>query len=53
MHRLYTKLRNYAAAGREMGRSGSTVGRHINIIGIPQIVRHTFSEVVREGVKTK
>lgn len=49
MHRLYAKLGNYAAVGREMGRSGSTVARYIKMKGTPQIVKHTFAEVVREG----
>lgn len=53
MHRLYAKLGNYAAVGREMGRSGSTVARYINMKGTPQIVKHTFAEVVREGGKVK
>ena len=47
-HRLYAKLGNYAAVGREMGRSGSTVARYINMKGTPQIVKHTFSEIVRK-----
>lgn len=49
MHRLYAKLGNYAAVGREMGRSGSTVARYINMKGTPKIVKHTFAEVVRGG----
>ena len=53
MHRLYVKLGNYAAVGREVGRSGSTVARYIKMKGTPQIVKHTFAEVVREGVKKK
>lgn len=48
MHRLYAKLGNYAAVGREMGRSGSTVARYIKMKGTPQIVKHTFAEVVRK-----
>lgn len=47
MHRLYAKLGNYAAVGREMGRSGSTVAKYIKMKGVPQIVKHTFTEVVR------
>ena len=42
MHRLY------AAVGRQMGRSGSTVARYIKMKTTPQIVRHTFAEVVRK-----
>lgn len=48
MHRLYAKLGNYAAVGREMGRSGSAVARYIKMKGTPPIVKHTFSEIVRE-----
>lgn len=48
MHRLYAKFGNYAAVGREMGRSGSTVARYIKMKGTPPIVKHTFSEIVRE-----
>ena len=47
MHRLYAKLGNYEAVGREMGRSGSTVAKYIKMKGVPQIVKHTFAEVVR------
>ena len=47
MHRLYAKLGNYAAVGREMGRNGSTVAKYIKMKGVPQIVKHTFAEVVR------
>ena len=49
MYRLYAKLGSYAAVDREMRRSGSTVARYIKMKGTPQIVKHTFSEVVREG----
>lgn len=48
MHRLYAELGNYAAVGRKMGRSGSTVARYIKMNGTPTIVKHTFKEVVRE-----
>ncbi len=47
MHRLYAKLGNYAAVGREMGRSGSTVARYIKLNDTPAIVAHTFKEMVR------
>lgn len=50
MHRLYTKFGNYAAVGRELGRSGSTVAKYIKMKNTPAIVRHTFAEVVRGGV---
>ena len=53
MHRLYAQFGNYAKVGRQIGRSGSTVARYIKMEGTPQIVKHTFSEVVREGDKMK
>lgn len=53
MHRLFARLGNYAAVGREMGRSGSTVARYIKMKGTPQNVKYAFAEVVREGVKRK
>lgn len=34
-----------------MGRRGSMVAKYINIKGTPQIVKHTFAEVVQKGVK--
>ena len=53
MHRLYAQLGSYAAVGREMGRSRTTVARYIKMEETPKIVKHTFAEVVREGVKKK
>lgn len=47
MHRLYAKLGNFAAVGREIGRSGSTVAKYIKLNGTPNIIKHTFKEVVR------
>ena len=48
MHRLYAELGNYAAVGREMGRSGSTVAKYVKMDGVPDIVKHTFKEIVRD-----
>ena len=39
MHRLYAKLGNYAAVGREIGRSGSTVAKYVQMKGVPQSIR--------------
>lgn len=39
MHRLYAKLGNYAAVGRELGRSGSTVSKYIQMNNIPSSLR--------------
>ena len=47
MHRLYALHGNYAAVGRIIGRSGSTVARYVNLKNTPAIVAHTFKEVVR------
>lgn len=48
MNRLYNQYGNYAEVGRRVGRSGSTVARYIKLKGTPNIVKHTFKEVVRE-----
>ena len=47
MHRLYAKYGNFAAVGRELGRSGSTVAKYIRMKGTPDIVKYAFTEVVR------
>ena len=47
MNRLYAELGSYAAVGRKIGRSGSSVARYVKLEGTPQIVKHTFKEVVR------
>lgn len=47
INRLYAELGSYAAVGRKIGRSGSTVARYIQLKGTPKIVKHTFKEVVR------
>ena len=39
MHKLYAKLGNYAAVGREMGRSASTISKYVQMKGVPQNVR--------------
>ena len=49
MHRLYAKYGNFAAVGREVGRSGSTVAKYIRMKDTPEIVKHTFKEVVRQA----
>ena len=47
MHRLSAEYGNYAEVGRKIGRSGSTVAKFIKMNGTPNIVKHTFQEVVR------
>ncbi len=39
MHRLYARLGNYAAVGRELRRSGSTVAKYVQMNGVPQSIR--------------
>ena len=48
MNRLYAEIGNYAEVGRRLGRSGSTVAKYIKLAGTPQIVKHTFKEVIRK-----
>lgn len=47
MHQLYARYGNFAAVGRELGRSGSTAAKYIRMRGTPEIVKHTFKEAVR------
>lgn len=42
MHQLYARYGNFAAVGRGLGRSGSTVAKYIRMRGTPEIVKHTF-----------
>lgn len=39
MQRLYKELGTYAAVGRKMGRSGTTVATYIKMKGVPQNLR--------------
>ncbi|MBE6819843.1 MAG: helix-turn-helix domain-containing protein [Ruminococcaceae bacterium] len=39
MLRLYARLGNYAEVGRQMGRSGSTVAKYVQMKGVPQSIR--------------
>ena len=47
MHRLYARLGNYAAVGRELGRSGSTVAKYIKMSGTPQSVRIAVNNLIQ------
>lgn len=47
MHQLYAKYGTYAAVAREMGKHPSTVSKYIRMKGVPEIVKHTFKEVMR------
>ena len=48
MHRLYAELGNYAAVGREMNRSGSTVAKYVKMKDVPQAIRIALENLTRE-----
>ncbi|MBR0536249.1 MAG: helix-turn-helix domain-containing protein [Clostridia bacterium] len=39
MHRLYSKYGNYAEVGRQIGRSGSTVSKYVQMKNVPRNIR--------------
>ena len=47
MHRLYAKYGNYAEVGRQMGRSGSTVSKYVQMIGVPQSIRLAVNNLIQ------
>lgn len=47
MHRLYAKLGNYAAVGRKLGRSGSTVAKYVKMEGVPQNIRIAVNNLMQ------
>ena len=47
MHRLYAKLGNYAAVGKAMGRSASTVSKYVQMKGVPQNVRIAVNNLMQ------
>jgi len=48
MHRLYAQLGNYAAVGRAVGRSASTVSKYVQMKGVPQNVRLAVGNLSQE-----
>lgn len=48
MHRLYAQLGTYAAVGRKLGRSGSTVAKYIQMKGVPQNIRIAVENLSKE-----
>lgn len=46
MIRLYNRYGIYAAVGREIGRSGSTVARYVKMNGVPQVVKAAVQNIV-------
>ena len=47
MLRLYAQLGNYAAVGRAVGRSASTVSKYVQMKGVPQNVRLAVNNLMR------
>ena len=47
MHRLYAQLGNYAAVGKAMGRSASTVSKYVQMKGVPQNVRLAVNNLLQ------
>lgn len=53
MHRLYAKYGNYAAVGREIGRSGSTVAKYVQMNGVPQSIRIAVQNLSQQKIKSE
>ena len=49
MHRLYAQLGSYAAVGREIGRSGSTVAKYVQMNGVPQNIKIAVQNLSQKG----
>lgn len=49
MHRLYAQLGNYAAVGRAIGRSASTVSKYVQMKGVPQNVRLAVNNLMQNA----
>lgn len=47
MHRLYAEYGTYAAVGREIRHIDPTVAKYTRMKRTPDIVKHTFKEVVQ------
>lgn len=50
MHRLYAELGSYAAVGRKIGRSGSTVAKYVQMKGVPQNVRLAVGNLAQKNM---
>lgn len=49
MHRLYAKYGNYAEVGRQIGRSGSTVAKYVQMKGVPQNMKIAVNNLIQKG----
>ena len=50
MHRLYAQLGNYAAVGKAMGRSASTVSKYVQMKGVPQNIRLAVENLAQKNM---
>ena len=48
MQQLYTIHANYAAVGRIVNRSGSTVKKYVDMIGVPQALRIAVQNLIAQ-----
>ena len=53
MHRLYAKLGTYAAVGRAVNRSFSTVAKYIKMEGVPLNVRLMVNNLMNTQYKER
>ena len=49
MLQLYAQLGNYAAVGRAVGRSASTVSKYVQMKGVPQNVRLAVNNLMQSA----
>lgn len=49
MHRLYAQLGNFAAVGKAMGRSASTISKYVQMKGVPQNVRLAVNNLMQNS----
>lgn len=49
MQQLYAELGNYAAVGRKMGRSGSTVAKYVKMENVPTPLRIAVQNLMMKG----
>lgn len=49
MQQLYRELGNYAAVGRKVGRSGSTVAKYVKMQGVPQATKIAVENMMQKG----
>ena len=49
MQQLYRELGTYAAVGRKLNRSGSTVKKYVKMQGVPQAIRIAVENLVNQN----